>query len=521
RVLDSPADSANLGTNLPLSTRTILKGRLAMKFMQRSLMGLFLLALTLGLLALAAGSVRTSLNERWSREATSRPARERVFAVNVIVATRADIVPKIVTFGEIRSKRTLDLRAPINGTVIELSEDFVEGGRVSKGDLLIRLDPANAQSALDLATADAQDAVAELAEARAALLLATDEVDAAKEQSKLRKAALKRQEDLRTRGVGTEAAVETAALAYASSNQAVLGKRQSLAQVNARITRAASSVARQDVRLAETRRRLNDTEIYAEFDGVISSVSLVSGGLVGTNEKLARLIDPSALEVAFRISNSQFSRLLEAKQDVVRGDVLVKLDILGEDITTKGSIDRVSAEVGEGQTGRQIFASLATSAAVNLRPGDFVSVEVDEPVQQGVALLPASAVDASGVVLVLGENDRLEELQITVLRKQGDQVIVRAEGLFDREVVEARSPLLGAGIKVKPLRRDNSSASVAIEPKAPKMIKLSQERRAKLTAFIENNALIPKNRKDVILARLKKDEVPEEMVNRIESRMGG
>ncbi|MFT5161040.1 MAG: hypothetical protein ACI9ZD_002656, partial [Paracoccaceae bacterium] len=41
-MLDSPADSANLGTNLPLSTRTILKGRLAMKFMQRSLMGLFL-----------------------------------------------------------------------------------------------------------------------------------------------------------------------------------------------------------------------------------------------------------------------------------------------------------------------------------------------------------------------------------------------------------------------------------------------------------------------------------------------
>ena len=88
-----------------------------MRFMQRSLMGLFLLALTLGLLALAAGSVRTTLEERWARESVSRPARERVFSVNVVQVTRTDVSPVITTYGEIRSRRTLDLRAPISGTI--------------------------------------------------------------------------------------------------------------------------------------------------------------------------------------------------------------------------------------------------------------------------------------------------------------------------------------------------------------------------------------------------------------------
>jgi multidrug resistance efflux pump len=487
-----------------------------MKFMQRSLMGLFLLALTLGLLALAAGSLRSTLEERWSQEARTRPARERVFAVNVIPATSQMIIPKIVTFGEIRSRRTLDLRAPLNGTVVELSENFVEGGRVKQGDLLIRLDPANAQSALDVASAETSEAGAELVEAHAALLLAKEEVAAAKVNSGLRHAALKRQEDLRTRGVGTEAAVETAALAYASSNQAVLGKRQALAQVGARISRAKTAVARQEIRLDEARRKLADTQIFATFDGVLSNVGLVSGGLVSANEKLARLIDPAALEVAFRVSNSQFARLAVADEGVLNSNVLVALEVLGLDVTASGTIDRVSAEVGDGQTGRQIFASLPASAASSLRPGDFVSVEVEEPALNDVALLPASAVDAGGVVLVLGENDRLEELQLTVLRKQGDKVIVRGSGLFDREVVEARSPLLGAGIKVKPLRKNGAAI-----PESPKMIELSEERRARLTAFIENNKRLPKVARDRILGRLKKDKVPEEMVNRIESRMGG
>jgi len=109
----------------------------------------------------------------------------------------------------------------------------------------------------------------------------------------------------------------------------------------------------------------------------------------------------------------------------------------------------------------------------------------------------------------------LEELSVTVLRRQNDQVFVRAPDLFGREVVEARSPLLGAGIKVKPVRKG------AAAPVVKEMIELTAERRAKLVAFIEGNGFIPKDAKKGILARLNSEKVPVEMVNRIEARMGG
>ncbi len=53
------------------------------------------------------------------------------------------------------------------------------------------------------------------------------------------------------------------------------------------------------------------------------------------------------------------------------------------------------------------------------------------------------------------------------------------------------------------------------------MVALDPERRAKLIAFVEGNKYIPKDAKNRILDQLKKPEVPNEMVERLESRMGG
>jgi membrane fusion protein (multidrug efflux system) len=83
-------------------------------------------------------------------------------------------------------------------------------------------------------------------------------------------------------------------------------------------------------------------------------------------------------------------------------------------------------------------------------------------------------------------------------------------------VVESRSPLLGAGIVVKPLRAGNDEA-----PQAPAMVELSDERRAKLVAFIEGNKRMPAEAKTRVLSQLAKPQVPAKMVERIESRMGG
>jgi multidrug efflux pump subunit AcrA (membrane-fusion protein) len=487
------------------------------RFLRRSLVGLFLLAVTLGLTAYAGSLVWDALQARWSDEPGERPARERVFAADVVTISPETIRPVLSTFGEVRSRRTLELRASAGGQVIWLSPEFEEGGEVEAGALLARIDPADAQSALDTARADLSEAEADLRDAERALGLAADDILAAEDQVRLRDSALTRQQDLLDRGVGSTAAVETAELALSSARQALVSRRQAQASAEARVDQANTALERRRIALAEAERRLADTEIEAEFTGVLSEVSVVEGGLVNAGESLAQLIDPKALEVAFRVSTPQYTRLLTESGRLVGADVTASIDILGVNLEAKGVISRESAAVGEGQTGRLLFARL--DSAPGFRPGDFVSVRIQEPPLDRVVRLPSAAVDAAGTVLLLGDEDRLEVASVQVLRREGDDVIVRARGLAGREIVAERTPLLGAGIRIRPIRRGADGAA-APEPE-PEMLSLDPDRRARLVAFVEGNQFMPAEAKARVLAQLQEDLVPARVVERIESRMGG
>ncbi|MFY0620129.1 MAG: HlyD family efflux transporter periplasmic adaptor subunit [Pelagimonas sp.] len=482
-----------------------------MRFLRKSLTGLFLVALTLGLLAYAGVLVREAVQARMNEEPRVRPVRERVFAVNVVPVTFETVAPELRTFGEVQSRRTLELRAATGGSVIDLDEAFVEGGQVEAGQVLARIDPANAQSALDRAENDLLDAQAEQREANRAVVLARDEQTAAQDQVELREQALQRQIDLRDRNVGTAAAVETAELALSSAKQAVLTRRQSIATAEARIDQAATRLRRAEIARDEAQRRLDETEIRAQFSGTLSDVSLVAGRLVSPNEKLAQLVDPQSLEVTFRVSTQQYARLLDETGALIKTSVAVSLDVFGTNITATGQLSRDSAAVGEGQTGRLLFASL--DAPRGFKPGDFVTVSVQEPELPRVARLPSTALNAAEEVLVVGDDGRLEVHEVRLLRRQGDDVLIRARALEGRQIVAERTPLLGAGIKVKPI-------GAVATPEEPAMVELTDERRAKLRAFVEANSRMPAEAKTRLLGQLENAQVPARVVERLESRMG-
>jgi len=164
-----------------------------------------------------------------------------------------------------------------------------------------------------------------------------------------------------------------------------------------------------------------------------------------------------------------------------------------------------------------LFADVLRPAG--LQAGDFVTVHVTEPALEGVMIAPATALADGAHVLVLGNEDRLEDAEVTLLRRQGDDVIFRADHLVGREIVAARTPVLGAGIKVDPLRpsADGSLPEVVQDEE----LELDPERRARLIAYVEGNSFIPDDVKSRLLDQLNQPRVPSGVVARLEERMGG
>ncbi|MEM7488600.1 MAG: HlyD family efflux transporter periplasmic adaptor subunit [Pseudomonadota bacterium] len=483
-----------------------------MRFLARSLTALFLLALTAGLLAWAGQITLAALDERRTRDGGGRPAQERVLAAGVVTAMPSARAPTLTTFGEVRARRVLELRAPVEGTIVELAEGFEEGGYAEAGQVLLRIDPAGAEAALAVAEADLAGAEAERRDAGRTLELAVAEVGSAEAQRDLQRRALDRAVDLSDRGVGSAAAVETAELALQAAEQTILSRRSAVAQAEGRIDAADVAVARARIAVDEARRDLDDRVLRAAFSGRLTEVTALEGGLMTPNEKVGTLIDPTSLEVAFRLSAAQHARLLNGAGFLVGAQVRAVLDVAGLSLVAEGRITRESPAVGEGQTGRLIFARL--DDATGFRPGDFVRVEVEEPPISGAIDLPAGALSAQSTVLVVGEGERLREVAVTLLRRQGDRVLVSGD-IAGRDVVSERTVALGAGIKVRPVRQGDAAAPEAVETVA-----LDPARRARLKAIVEGGGM-PEDVKARLLARLDEDEVPADMVERLEARAGG
>ena len=122
-------------------------------------------------------------------------------------------------------------------------------------------------------------------------------------------------------------------------------------------------------------------------------------------------------------------------------------------------------------------------------------------------------------MLALTAGDRLEALPVDVLRRQGDQVMIAAASLAGREVVAERTPLLGQGVAVTPLRPDAAPGQVAAA--SDTMVSLSPERRAALVVQVEADAKLPADAKARLLAELSADRVPAATLARLTAPVGG
>ncbi|PWR01727.1 efflux transporter periplasmic adaptor subunit [Meridianimarinicoccus roseus] len=495
-----------------------------MHFLRSALVGVLLAALSFGALGWAGMAVWSALSTAMGDAPPDRARREVVLAVRAVTVTPGRAVPVIDAFGTLRSTRTLDLRAASGGQVVALADPFRDGVRVARGDLLVSVDPAEAKAALATARADLSEAEATLRDAERGVTLARDDLTVTQEQADLRAQALSRQNDLAARGVGSASAVETAALAAAQARQAVVGRRQALAEAEARLDQSRTARDRAEIALGEARRLLEDTSLTAQFDGVLSDVAAVRGGRVAPGDLLARLVDPAALEVAFRLSTAQFARLT-ARDGAPLADraLTVRLD-LGSDgdvLETPGTGLRESPVVGEGESGRALFAGLERPAG--FRPGDIVTVRIAEPPLSGVARLPASAVGSDGRVLVIGPEERLREAWVQIVRRQDNTVLVRAPGLEGARIVADLGPALGAGLKVRIIEEAASpaSASAPVSAQQDALIDLTPARRAALIAAVQADASLPAQDRDRMLALLEGGAVPLGIVQRIEQSRGG
>jgi RND family efflux transporter MFP subunit len=335
---------------------------------------------------------------------------ERVWPVEAIEIRRQSVQPRLTLFGETVAGRRSELRALVSGPIVKIGENFHEGGLVAAGDLLIQVDPFAYETML--------------AERRAQL-----------REAEVRLEQLRR--DLRrTRDLFAQKSVSQRDL-----DNAELSVEQQEAVVEQR---------RIDVQRAQ--RNLADTRLTAPYAGVVGNVNANLGKHLGTNDKVADLIDTSALEVRFSLSNDQYGRLLQSDDAVVGRPVEITWTVGRQAITWPGHIARVGAEITSATGGVDVYAVLDTGGRqITLRPGAFVSVTVPDRRYEDVFVAPETSLYGANEVFVI-EDERLAARRVRVVGYSGHDVLFVADGepaLADGDrVVTTQLREAGAGVRV-------------------------------------------------------------------------
>ncbi|WP_309385878.1 efflux RND transporter periplasmic adaptor subunit [Cerasicoccus frondis] len=116
-----------------------------------------------GLIALAAIGLTAFIRSTQPKAQRTGASKKTAMLVEVIDVERGDFSPEIVVMGLVRARDDVMLSPRVSGEVIERSSNFSSGALVSKGEVLLKLDPADyenavaqRQSALHQAEADLQ-----------------------------------------------------------------------------------------------------------------------------------------------------------------------------------------------------------------------------------------------------------------------------------------------------------------------------------------------------------------------------
>ncbi len=377
-----------------------------------------------------------------------KPVPERSWTISAVPVAIADVQPDMRLLGEVVAGRSVELRPLVSGRVIEVGENYVEGGTVREGELLVAIDRFEYESDVSEREAQLLEAQARLDELSAEHKALQALLERDLEQLTLVQREVKRRADLRKRGSGSIKALDDSKMALTETQQSLITRNQNIERFAARIEQQRAVISQRQVALQRAARDLMHTRLVAPFDAFVTDRGTAVGKQVGVNDRVARLIGANWLEARFHVSDAQFARLF-ASGGVKNRQATVIWHTQTRDFVFKAMIERTGSEVSATSGGVDLFARIeGIDANTVLRPGVFVEVLVPDQTFEKVVRLPNAAVQGGDTVYVV-KDGRLEPRAVTMVARVGNDVLVRGALQEDEQVAAATFAEIGPGVKVE------------------------------------------------------------------------
>ena len=369
------------------------------------------------------------------------------------------VVKKHLSF---QAEGTIDYLKQIDG------RNLREGDRVTKGELLARLDPRRSDADITVATSEqtkakneVANAVASLRQAEADLEKAQADLEKAKTDTSFAEADLKRYQELAAQGAVERREVTVKETEYKNAQAiqkateaGVRFAQSKVAAAQTQVETAEAGVRSAEAKLSQSNVDSENIELIAPFDGMISRLNIregeywtpqlvnVAGDYQGIVERVPIIvINPDGFEVNVELPAFQGGKIKPGQRALVILDrdraKATSGKITGQDLmrlaSASGTVFSVSPSVSPGERSIRVTIRINEGAA-NLRDGEQISAWIATEEKENATVAPFNAfVSRDGRLNVFV----VDEAQGVVEQRAINQGI---EGLAKREIAQGVEP---------------------------------------------------------------------------------
>lgn len=331
--------------------------------------------------------------------------------------------------GTVTPRTESELVAQVAGQVIQVAPQFAPGGFFDEGNLLVRLDPRDYEFALARLEAEITQAKLQLAQEE-------EEANIARQ--------------------------EWAQLSNGEEPHPLVLREPQLAKARATLSAAEASFKQAQLNLART-------EIRAPFDGRIRTKRVDLGEYVNPGVPLATIYAVDYAEVRLPIPDDEMAYLdccseySDKNRSTLDIPVILRASFAGQVFEWNGKIVRIEGEIDPLTRMVHLVARvedpygrIRQNKQPPLAVGLFVEADIMGRSLKNVIIIDRSALRGGNTVLVIDEDERLHFREVSILRVDGETVIIDS-GLKEGEKI-CISPLetVAEGMKVRIMEETES-----------------------------------------------------------------
>ena len=394
--------------------------------------------------ALAVGVIGLVVAINLKADLPTKHAGDRARLVDTVSLEQQLIAPLAVGFGKVVPKVEWKAIAEVTGQIVYRHPDLEKGQVIPAGTVVLKVDPLDYELKLIQAEADLKSSQTSLAKLNQEEDNLNQTLKIEKNRLVISNKELQRKQDLRKKGLTSQSDVDLQQQSALSQQKLVLDIANQIALMPDE-KRVAEAVIKVNVsKVKEAQRSLDKTTITLPRAMRIAQIDIEQNQVVNLQQEMFVAHGINLMEVEAQLSIHDMQTLASSFNQFPRDaagipnpyeapiKATIQLNSGNLNLSWPAKVARISETVDENQATAGIileiaqdYSQLQPSNATPLVNGMFVKAEIE-----GVAnlswVVPERALHGDKVYL-MDDNQRLQVMNVEVLYRRDNQVVVRGE----------------------------------------------------------------------------------------------